>query len=69
MKTRYRFIWFAKHEDIWFCMERKSNKFLCIITYHEEWKEFVLFDLLHGGVLGAGCLRDIASFLDQLNEP
>ena len=82
MKTRYRYIQFEKIEvkdrsgNIgsmwWTCWsnEPESVDELGYVEFYPQWKCWVFTASDNNlTILSAGCLRDIADFMDQLKEP
>jgi hypothetical protein len=69
MKTHYTFIKFeyAQQVEAWLCLNVKSNDALGGCTYYKPWHQWV-FNATETAVFSAGCLKDIAHFLFQLNK-
>ena len=71
MKTEYKYIKFVQTVlvDNWNCLNRKSGDGLGCVSYYAPWRQFVFEpDEMGDVIFNSSCLRDIAHFLDQLNE-
>jgi hypothetical protein len=72
MKTKYKYIEFIQAEDFkgkqrWTCQNRELGNALADIFYYKLWKEYVS-NFNPNSIFNNSCLRDIADFLDQLNN-
>ena len=71
MKTKYKYIHFAKKEvgsfTIWSCLTNKGSELLGSVAYYKTWKESVYYPE-DSTALSHDCLTDIADFLTQLNK-
>lgn len=65
MITRYRFIEFKPWGDKWVCLNIKATGALGTVEFYQPWQKWV-FSAHSTAVFSADCLRDIASFLTQL---
>lgn len=68
LKTKYYFINFVKEDDSWFCKNNKNGGELCEIQYYPYFKQWSVVQFNTQAVFSAGCLKDIANFLEQLNK-
>ncbi len=71
MQTEYKHIKFIKADSVggWICLNRISAGDLGTVFYYGPWRKFVYEPAELGHcVFDSGCLRNIAHFLDQLNE-
>lgn len=69
MKTRYKYIHFEKLSDnpeVWYCGTLKHQA-LGTVEYYQQWGKYI-FEPDPGTIYSADCCRDIAKFLEQLNE-
>ena len=67
LRTHYKHIYFEQRADKdWDCLNNKSNTLLGWISWYYSWKNYV-FTGSTTSIFDAGCLRDIADFLEQLN--
>lgn len=82
MKTDYQFLRFeflrkVGMTNIWAMKSISSGDLLGVIKWYPRWRQYCLMidfprdltsgpNVLLGIVLSAGCLRDIAEFIDQL---
>ena len=71
MKTKYKYLVFKECNDkddpehMW-QMRNREGELLGYVGYRTGWRQHVIdFDWCH---MSAGCLRDAAHFLDQLNK-
>lgn len=70
MKTKYKYIEFVPHaswHDTWEIRNRKSGDVLGYVGYYPKWRQYVS-QLHSSAIFNNSCHRDIADFLDQLNE-
>ncbi len=72
MKTRYKFIHFAKCNPsskgwLWGCLNNKDKDIMGVIIYYKPWKQHVI-EFREGCVFNNSCLEDIIDFLGQLNR-
>lgn len=71
MKTAYKHIEFIETtlQGHWNCLNKKHGDDLGSVFFYQPWKQFVFeFCELGDCVFNSSCLRDIAHFLDQLND-
>ena len=71
MKTEYKHIKFVQTvlNGCWNCLNRESGDVLGSVSYYKPWRQFVFEpDELGDIIFNSSCLRDIAHFLNQLNE-
>jgi len=71
MKTKYKYIEFTQTvlNGCWNCVNRKSRDELGQVAFYKPWRQFIFEPAEFGGIIfNSSCLRDIAHFLDQLNE-
>lgn len=70
IKTEYKFIRFKWVEDkpktsVWLCLNNNSDSGLGVVRWETRWRQYCYFPL--GTTLySAGCLNDIADFINQL---
>ena len=72
LKTKYEFITFQKVADkpkttVWVCINNKSKDRLGMVGYFPGWHQYCyspFFDTSYS----AGCLRDIAEFMENLRK-
>ena len=69
LKTKYTHVRFMASGHEWFCKQRKerSKYYLGRVVYYERWKCH-LFTAHQYAAFSPGCLRDIADFMQQLDE-
>ena len=68
MKTRYKHFRFFDWKSSWVCLTN-SEVILGYVYYYEEWNQYVFEPATsYTTVHSAGCLRDIADFLEQLKN-
>jgi len=72
MATEYRYLIFVKIESgrkttKWSCRNKRSGKELGRIEWYSGWRQYCYFPTVQA-VYSAGCLKDIAAFMDQLKE-
>ena len=67
MKKSYKYIEFV-FDGNWKCYNKQSQTKLAKIEYYPYFKQYSVTWFMMGAVFSAGCLRDIAHFLDQLNQ-
>lgn len=66
MKTKYKFIHFVEVTSNWWgCYNNRTKVHLGTVELFSEQYEFAG---MRGAWFTAGCLRDIADFMDQLKE-
>lgn len=70
MNTSYKYIRFTREwKGRWTCKNKRSGYVLGIVSYYDEWSQWVFAPaLFNPTVHSASCLRDIADFLEQLND-
>jgi len=70
MITKYKYIEFVQtdFESRWNCINRRNKGILGSVSYYSRWKEFVFAAEDICVIFNNSCLRDIALFLDQLNQ-
>ena len=74
MQTRYKHIYFEggvgmiEGFPVYQCCNNHTGEVLKSIEYYTPWGEYCAYDTYPTAFFSADCLRDIASFLDQLNE-
>lgn len=70
MKARYQFIYFTESAYaghlIWICRDNKDRSELGRCHFYRDWHQWVFVQTGSQVVFSAGCLRDIADFMDQL---
>jgi hypothetical protein len=72
MNFIYQYLVFEKQEstgktDKFLCRNKKSTTILGEVKWHGSWRQYCYFPLIQA-VYSAGCLTDIADFLNQLNK-
>ena len=69
LKTKYEHIHFQKTErgTNYYLRLNKGYFVAGMVAYHKPWKKYVV-DWFRGFMFDENCLRDIADFLDQLND-
>ncbi len=70
LKTKYKYIHFVKiknKETPYFIFSNRSFFYLGAVQYYRPWKCYVV-EFESDRVFNNDCLRDIADFLDQMNE-
>ena len=70
LKTKYKYIEFKESIflKIWTCMNRKDKTELGTVEFEALWNQYVFCTNNEIYVMfSAGCLRDIAHFIKQLN--
>jgi hypothetical protein len=74
MKTKYKYIYFEQAmfeegTEGWVCYNKKTDDLLGRVEFYKPWKQWII-EFEKGGsiIFNNTCLRDIAHFLDQLNE-
>jgi len=72
MKTEYQYLIFDQKENPgkttnWNCCNKKFGTPLGEVKWHSTWRQYCYFPLVQA-VYSAGCLNDIADFLNQLNK-
>lgn len=71
MNTDYEFIRFVEEkpaagEKVWWtCQNKKSGGDLGIVEWYAPWRQYTFTQADQGILFSAGCLRDIAEFMDQ----
>lgn len=71
MKTHYKFIHFAKHEDFdtaWWCHNNRTGGTLGMVEWYRPWKQYI-FNAHDDSLFSADCLQDIIHFMSQLESP
>jgi hypothetical protein len=67
MKISFKFIYFQKSIDCWFCYNKKSDAILGQVGYYPKWKQNIFVPASDKCAFSSDCLIDIAAFLDQVN--
>ena len=69
MKTRYKYINFqtTMRDNVWLICNNKKRDHLGYVSFYKPRKRYCS-NMFDGVVFDASCHRDIADFLDQLNE-
>ena len=70
MKMTYKHIYFvhlgtSPKRNAYSCYSNKGDYDLGTVSWYPEWQQFCL-EPVDATVFSAGCLRDIADFIDQL---
>ena len=71
-KTQYKYLTFIKEAQpgktsVWQCCNTKSGTSLGIVKWFGDWRQYCYFPTVQA-VYSAGCLRDIADFMEQLRR-
>jgi hypothetical protein len=74
MKTDYKYILFIedlrpphpRKTKVWGCYNKKSNGHLASVQWFSSWRQYIVIPCA-GTIFSAGCLRDIAEFIDAVN--
>lgn len=69
LKTEYKFIRFTQtvFKGTWNCLNKKASNALGTVRFYKEWKTYT-FQPVEDTEFSADCPRDIADFLEQLNN-
>ncbi len=73
MQTRYEYLVFEKaaqqppKTSSWECKNIRSGTMLGVVKWYGSWRQYCYFPTVQA-VYSAGCLKDIADFLEQLNK-
>ena len=75
MKTNYDHIHFEyrargsdENRKTWCCMNNKNNWELGCVFFYKDWNTFIFTPSNQTSVYSSSCLRDIAEFIDELNN-
>ncbi len=70
IKTDYKYIHFRRQQSVYVCYECKTNKdnnVLGFVKFYSAWRQYCFFPTSQA-VYSSGCLKDIGSFLEDLNK-
>ena len=72
MKTEYKYIYFEVVEEkpktkVWGCYNKRTKNILAFVKWYPVWRQYCFFSEQQT-VFNTSCLKDVAEFLDQLNE-
>lgn len=72
MNTTYKYIEFIEVEQkpkVWECRNKHYHSVLGVVKWYVPWRQYIYCETVAVGVIySAGCLRDIADFVEQANE-
>lgn len=70
-KTQFKYIHFEKddeHAGQWNVVNNKSCSLLGTLLFYAPWNRVIFTQAAEGIVFSADCLRDIASFMEELGR-